>query len=203
MKTTQRIRKQLAAMEDGKILFLSDFADSGNSQAVRAALSRMARSGEIVKLAHGIYQKALYEKEIGLGLIKATNEEIAKAYADQYAIELYLTCEAAKNVIGLTTQNQMNTIYLTNARTRHIKTYRGKGILLIHTDDFKLAKFKSERLRLLHLAFKISTKEELYKNTSLIKKELAKVLQKDLENDLKYFNSWQQELLTSCAQRHS
>lgn len=67
-------------------------------------------------------------------------------------LALYHSKEAAQNLLGLSTQKQMNAVYLTDGRTRVIDTGIGNGITLLHTDDTRLSPFKDSTMRLIAIA---------------------------------------------------
>ncbi len=113
MKTAKGITERINAWKRGKIFFLSDFADLGNQVAVRKQLSRLCAEGRILRYGRGIYYYPVIDHKWGLGTIPATNEAIATAYSLKNGIALYHSKVAAQNILGLSTQNQMNAVYLT------------------------------------------------------------------------------------------
>ena len=152
MKTARTISDRIGAWERGRVFFLSDFADLGNQAAVRKQLSRLCAEGEILRYGHGIYFYPVVDHKWGLGVIPATNEAIANAYSQKMGIALYHSKAAAQNLLGLSTQNQMNAVYLTDGRARFIDTGIGNGITLLHTGDNRLSLFKDATMRLVAIA---------------------------------------------------
>jgi len=152
MKTARTISDRIRAWERGRVFFLSDFADLENQTAVRKQLSRLCDDGEILRYGRGIYFYPVIDHKWGLGVIPATNEAIAGAYSQKMGIALYHSKAAAQNLLGLSTQNQMNAVYLTDGRARFIDTGIGNGITLLHTEDTRLSLFRDETMRLVAIA---------------------------------------------------
>ena len=152
MKIARTISDRIRAWKRGRVFFLSDFADLSNPAAVRKQLSRLCAEGEILRYGHGIYFYPVVDHKWGLGVIPATNEAIAKAYSQKMGIALYHSKAAAQNILGLSTQNQMNAVYFTDGRARFIDTGIGNGITLLHTGDHRLSLFKDATMRLLAIA---------------------------------------------------
>ncbi|MCD8500524.1 MAG: type IV toxin-antitoxin system AbiEi family antitoxin domain-containing protein, partial [Bacillaceae bacterium] len=101
----------------------------GTSIAVRHALSRLCKSGLILRLAEGIYLYPKIDKELGLGVLYPSIDTIAKAIAKKDKARIVPTGVYALNRLGLSTQVPANAVYLTDGSPRRIKVGKGKGIL--------------------------------------------------------------------------
>ena len=152
MKTAKAISNRIRTWKRGKVFFLSDFADLENQPAVRKQLSRLCSNGKILRYGRGIYFYPVIDRKWRLGVIPATNEAIALAYSQKKGIALFHSKAAAQNLLGLSSQNQMNAVYLTDGRARFIDTGIGNGITLLHTEDTRLSLFKDETMRLVAIA---------------------------------------------------
>ena len=152
MKTAKSISSRIRSWKRGKVFFLSDFADLDNQTAVRKQLSRLCTEGEILRYGRGIYFYPVIDRKWGLGVIPATNDAIVNAYSQKMGIAIYHSKAAAQNLLGLSTQNQMNAVYLTDGRARFIDTGIGNGITLLHTEDSRLSLFKDGTMRLMAIA---------------------------------------------------
>ena len=152
MKTAKSISSRIRSWKRGKVFFLSDFADLDNQTAVRKQLSRLCTEGEILRYGRGIYFYPVIDRKWGLGVIPATNDAIVNAYSQKMGIAIYHSKAAAQNLLGLSTQNQMNAVYLTDGRARFIDTGIGNGITLLHTEDSRLSLFKDGTMRLVAIA---------------------------------------------------
>lgn len=161
MSDTSVILERIRAGERGRIFFLSDFSDIDNQAAVRKRLSRLCADGEIIRYGRGIYYYPVIDRKWGLGVIPATNEAIAEAYSRKTGISLYHSRAAARNILGLSTQNQMNAVYLTNGRARRINTGIGNGITLLHTGDSRLSLYRDRTMLLVTIALRGLSRENI------------------------------------------
>ena len=152
MNTAKSISSRIRSWKRGKVFFLSDFADLDNQTAVRKQLSRLCTDGEILRYGRGIYFYPVIDRKWGLGVIPATNDAIVNAYSQKMGIAIYHSKAAAQNLLGLSTQNQINAVYLTDGRARFIDTGIGNGITLLHTEDSRLSLFKDGTMRLVAIA---------------------------------------------------
>lgn len=204
ISTTKLIRDRITHFKRGKIFFLSDFADLGSSNTIRKTISRFCDEGIIIRSGRGIYTYPKIDKYFGLGNITASNDEIAKAYAKRKGDELYLTTTAAQNLLGLDTQNQTKTVYLTNGRTATIKTNNEDVIKLIHTADKTLSKYRSKQMQLLNIALSGYQNKIIDINTrKKIKRIVSNVDKSDYKNDIKLMSTWKRDLIYAMRQENS
>jgi len=188
----------------GSFIFTSDWKGSEYYQNARRQLSRLAKKGVLIKYGAGIYYYPVIDHKYGLGIIKVSNSEIAKAYAQKNNLELYDTPLSAQNKLGLTSQNQLNVVYLTNGRSLHIDTDNNRGITLIHINDTKLRLFRSSVMRTLALALKDYKENELDElELSIITNHIQRVNRKDYEHDIKLMKGWERKVLANCARNNS
>ena len=137
----------------GTIFFAQDMVQYGQRLSVLKALERMASSGTIIRIARGIYGYPKIDKALGLGVIFPSPDEIAQAVARRDKARIAPTGVYALNVLGLSTQVQMNVIYLTDGTARRLKVGNGKGILFKHTAPRNLA-FRNKTTMYLTYALK-------------------------------------------------
>ena len=103
----------------GTLFFPENFSDCGSSGAVRLAMHRLIKKGEIVRIAQGIY--VLPKQDNLLGNILPPLDEIAIAIAKRDRARIVPTGVQALNRLGLSTQVPMNVVYLTDGAQRKIK----------------------------------------------------------------------------------
>ena len=137
----------------GTIFFAQDMAQYGQRQSVLKALERMAAAGTIIRLARGIYCYPKIDKDLGLGVLYPSLDDIAQAVAKRDRARIVPTGIYALNVLGLSTQVQMNVVYLTDGTARQLKIGNGKGILFKHTAPKNLA-FRSKLAMYITFALK-------------------------------------------------
>jgi len=103
----------------GTLFFTNDFASFGKPDAVRQALQRLVKSGEIDRVAAGIFVRP--QKDDIIGKVMPDIEDIAKAVTRRDRARIVPTGDYALNRLGLSTQVPMNIVYLTDGTARKIK----------------------------------------------------------------------------------
>jgi hypothetical protein len=103
----------------GSLFFTDNFSTFGNPDALRKALERLVKSGEIDRIAAGIYVRPQIDDIIGK--VMPDIEDIAKAIARRDRARIVPTGDYALNRLGLSTQVPMNIVYLTDGTARKIK----------------------------------------------------------------------------------
>jgi hypothetical protein len=144
----------------GRIYFPSDFATFGESKAVAKALERMVKSGQLLRLAQGIYYYPKIDSKLGLGVLYPSLEAIAQGIAERDKAKIAPTRTYALNKLGLSTQIPMNIVYLTDGSPRKVKVGNGRGILFKHTVPKNLS-FQSELAMLITFAIKELKQENI------------------------------------------
>ena len=79
--TAKKIESAIGSEEEGKIIFSSDYAELGTPEAIKKSLIRLCERNVIARLAHGIYYKPKFDKELGLGMLLPSIDDIAQAIA--------------------------------------------------------------------------------------------------------------------------
>jgi hypothetical protein len=130
------IRAELGAGEAGKVFSPVDFLHLGSRAAVDKVLSRLTASGELRRVARGLYD--VPRTHAVLGPLLPSAEDIAKAIADKGSLRLQPSGAYAANLLGLTEQVPMKLAFLTDGVSRTV--YIGKqSILLKHTTPRNMA----------------------------------------------------------------
>lgn len=204
MKTAKTISDRICSWKRGRVFFLSDFADLDNPVAVRKQLSRLCADGHIIRYGRGIYYYPVVDEKWGLGVIPATNDAIAAAYSQKKGIALYHTKASAQNLLGLSTQNQMNAVYLTDGRARFIDTGVGNGITLVHTGDSRLSLFKDKTMRLISIALRGEKEDRIVHDwLKVLSACLAPVTEECFTHDVRLLSQQTRSIVLSCRKIHS
>lgn len=103
----------------GSLFFVDSFAAIANAKSVNKALERLVITGELHRVATGIYVRPVKDKIIGT--ILPTIDEVAMAIAKRDKARIVPTGSYAMYKLGLTTQVPMNVVYYTDASARKIK----------------------------------------------------------------------------------
>lgn len=137
----------------GTVFFSSDFSKIGEKSAVLKALERMTANGKILRVARGVYCYPKIDKELGLGTLYPTYEDIAKSIAKRDRARIVPAGAYAMNRLGLTTQVPMNIVYLTDGSSRKIRINGDRGIIFKHVAPKNLA-FRNSLAMLINAALK-------------------------------------------------
>lgn len=120
MTVTESIRKKLAQYAQGEPFSVSELRDFGsNRAAVDQALSRLARAGEIRRVARGLYTRP--KSSPILGVLPVAAPKIAAAAARAQGVQLSISGAEAANRLGLSTQVPTQTIYWSDGPRRKIQ----------------------------------------------------------------------------------
>lgn len=137
MESTEgKILNQLKANPRGTLFFPEDFNSCGSDEAIRVALYRMVISGEIDRVAQGIYTLPKHSKLIGKVL--PSIEEVALAIARRDRARIIPTGVYALNALGLSAQVPTKVVYLTDGSARLVKV-GNQTILFKRTSPKNLA----------------------------------------------------------------
>ncbi len=122
-----RILAKIKKAKRGTVFFIDDFVSFGAGKTVNKTLERLVDSGELLRVARGIYTRPQISKLLNTTLTPST-ETIAKAIARRDRARIVPTGVYALNVLGLSTQIPMNAVYLTDGAARRVKI--GKQTIL-------------------------------------------------------------------------
>jgi hypothetical protein len=192
LSTYVHILKKIKKAKRGALFFIDDFTVIGNKKTAGKALERLVNSGELHRVATGIYVRP--EKDKVLGIVMPGIEEIAEAIRKRDKARIIPTGSYALYKLGLTTQVPMNVVYYTDSTARKIKV--GKQTITFKRASARNLSAIGEISRLAIQALKTIgkdrvTKEELGKIRELLKQEKPFHLQ----HDLKIAPEWIRKLL--------
>jgi hypothetical protein len=102
----------------GGVFTPSDFLDVAARAAVDQALSRLVKSGELRRLARGLYDFPKIHPK--LGPLSPAPDDVAQALARETGSHVQISGARAANALGLTTQVPAKSIYLTDGPSRRV-----------------------------------------------------------------------------------
>jgi len=180
----------------GSLFFVDSFAGLGNAKSVGKALERLVRTGELHRVATGIYVHPV--KDNILGVVMPGIEDIAKAIAKRDKARILPTGSYALYKLGLSTQVPLNVVYYTDASARKIKM--GKQTITFKKTSAKNLAAIGELSKLAVQALRTIGKDkvgdrELMQIRELLKKEKPYHLQ----HDIKLAPEWIRKLLRSVV----
>lgn len=120
----------------GWVFTPSDFQDLGSPTAARLALMRHPRAGTIRQLARGLYD--FPRNDARLGPIPPATDDIAAALKGRDAFRLQASGAHAANMLGLSSQVPVRSVFLTDGRGRQVQIGKRK-IILKHTTTRQMA----------------------------------------------------------------
>ena len=114
-----KIIKKIKKARRGTLFSGDVFTSIGSPETIRRTLSRLVESGELDRVAPGIFVRPQIDSIIGK--ITPTIEDITKAIAKRDKARIVPTGVYALNRLGLSTQVPMKIVYLTDGSARKIK----------------------------------------------------------------------------------
>lgn len=177
----QQIAASIAKRKKGELIFLSDFRGQGTTAALKMALSRMNKAGEIKRLAHGIYY--IPQQDPLFGLLFPAPEQVAEIIAKKEKIRIKPSGAYALHKLGLTTQVPTQLVYITDGENRQIKM--GKTLIRFKATTPKRMALKGALSSLIILSLEELDLDKIENTTKekikfLLKKENQELLQHDL-----------------------
>ena len=118
---SDRIMEHAAALPDAALICPGAFLHLGNRAAVDQALSRLARAGRLCRIWRGIY---VPYRETRWGPCLPGVDEVVPSLAVLWGETIVPAGGSAANVLGLTTQNPIRSVYLTSGPSRRFSIGR-------------------------------------------------------------------------------
>jgi hypothetical protein len=193
-KIITRIKKA----KRGTLFFSDNFASSGSAETVRRTLSRLVESGELDRVAAGIFVRPEIDKIIGK--ITPKIEDIADAIARRDKAKIVPTGAYALNRLGLSTQVPMKIVYLTDGSARNIKAgnYTISFILTSTKNVAAIGKISRWAIQALKSIGKESVSQmEIEQIQNALMKEKISYL----EHDLRVAPAWIKEIIRYSLQK--
>ena len=131
----QRIMEYAEGLPEASPLSPGGLLHLGNRAAIDQALSRLARSGKLMRICQGVYMRPV-ETRFGV-----RGPRIGKALAALSALwgETIVPCGgAAANSLGLTAQNPVRMVYLTSGPSKRLH-FGAHTVELRHAPRWQLA----------------------------------------------------------------
>ena len=192
----KQILRKIKKAGRGSLFFVDSFAGLGNAKSVGKALERLVHTGELHRVATGIYVHPV--KDNILGVVMPGIEDIANAIAKRDKARILPTGSYALYKLGLSTQVPLNVVYYTDASARKIKM--GKQTITFKKTSAKNLAAIGELSKLAVQALRTIGKDkvgdrELMQIRELLKKEKPYHLQ----HDIKLAPEWIRKLLRSVV----
>ena len=132
---SRRIMEHAEAHPEATPLCPAALLHLGNRAAVDQALSRLARSGRLMRICQGVYMRPI---ETRFGRCAPSTAAAIKALSALWGETIVPCGGGAANCLGLTTQNPVRMIYLTSGPNRRLH-FGGSVVELRHAPRWQLA----------------------------------------------------------------
>lgn len=135
MSATEKIREYIKKIPAGKSFSANIFRHLASADNVRQILNRLVKSGEITRVARGVFVKPQKIPKVGETLPSA--REIAATITKSTGETIVIHGAEAARQLQLTTQVPMQLVFYTNGNTRKLKI-GNRTVFLKHVNPSKL-----------------------------------------------------------------
>ena len=119
MSVAANVARKVKHLPKGRAIALATFLDCGSENAVRTALSRLVKNGELVNVARGVYARPKPNRFFGTSL--PAPEDVAAAIARSTGEHLAPHGAEIARRLGISTQAPTQAVFYTSGRTRRLK----------------------------------------------------------------------------------
>ena len=191
------VLSRITKKKRGWVFTQTDFLDIGTLAAVRQALSRNSRAGAIRTLARGLYDYP--HRHPRLGLMSASTDEIVKALRRRDAFRLQPTGANAANVLGLSDQVPVRTVFLTDGRSRTIRIGK-RTILLKKTTPRQMETAGRVSGTIIQALRWLGRRNVDEKTVSILRRQLTARDKKVMLKDARYAPAWVSSVMKQIAE---
>lgn len=188
-----QIINKIKKAKGGALFFTDSFTTIANAKSINKALERLVNSGNLHRVATGIYVCPIKDKIIGTVL--PSIDEIALAIAKRDKARIVPTGSYAMYKLGLSTQVPLNVVYYTDASARKIKI--GKQTITFKKASAKNLTAIGNISKLAIQALRTMGKDKVSSNdVEIIKNLLKKEKPYHLQHDLRLAPVWIRKLIS-------
>jgi hypothetical protein len=192
------ILKKIGKARKGTLFFTEDFLSFGNAKAVSKVLERSVLSGNLQRVARGIY--ARLPTDPLLGQLRPTASDLAEAIRRRDKARILPTGSMALNALGLSTQVPVNVVYYTDGSARRID-FGNQRIVFKKTSPKNLSAIgKISSLVILALR-EIGKEHVTEEQKKIILAHLEKEEPHRLEHDIKIAPEWMRKIMRKSIKK--
>ncbi len=180
----------------GRVFTPVDFLDLGSRDAVDQALSRNARAGTIRKIARGLYDYP--RRHPRLGLLSPSTDAIVAAIKTREGVRLQPSGAHAANILGLSDQVPVKTVYFTDGRSRTIRLGK-QTILLKKTTPRQMATAGRASGTVIQALRWLGRRNMNEKVVATLRRILSPRDKRHLLDDLRYAPEWVAKVMSRVA----
>ena len=195
-----QVERRVKSKRKGSVFFADDFKAIGSPDAVKMALSRLAKEGIVVRVAQGIY---LYPKvDPEMGRLSASIESIAAAIAKRDRARILPTGVLAMQMLGFSTQVPMKSVFLTNGSPRKIQL--GRRTITFKRTSAKHLAMKGKVTTLVVLGLQeLGQSSVTHEIKSLVASALRRETKAILEHDMLLAPVWIAQIMREAIQQNN
>jgi hypothetical protein len=192
----QAMLARIKARGDGWVFSAADFLDLGTRHAVDKALSRMAATGSIRRVARGLYDVPRRHQIVGPAAPSV--DKAVRALAGKSATRLQPTGAYAANLLGLSDQVPARVVYLTDGRSKRIRL--GKlDITLRQTSPRSMATAGTISGLVIQALRYLGRAHVTHDTVKRLDRRLSRDDRKQLAKDVAYAPAWVGEIMRRLA----
>jgi len=184
----------------GTVLTARDLEDLGAADAVRQALGRGARSGQLTKVARGFYAVPRVDSE--LGELPARVDAVVEALRSRDGLRLLPSGAHSANLLGLSTQVPIRLVFLTDGPSRRIRVGK-QEIVLKQTTPRQMATADKISGTVIQALRWLGRDNVDGKVVSHLRQRLSAREKRELVRDVRLAPAWVREVLLEVAERQS
>ncbi len=200
-KHAKSVDSQVIARIKGKgrgwVFTPADFLDLGSRRAVGLALMRHTAAGTLRKLARGLYDYP--RTDARLGAIAASTDDIASALTGRDSVRLQPSGAHAANMLALSNQVPVRTVFLTDGRSRKVQIGR-RQIVLKQTTTRQMAAAGRVSGAVIQALRWLGQRHVDKKTVATLRRNLSDAEKKQLIKDLRHAPAWVAEVMRQVAQ---
>lgn len=173
-----------------------DFLDLGSRKAVGLALMRHTAAGTLRKLARGLYDYP--RTDARFGTIAASTDDIANAIKGRDGVRLQPSGAHAANMLGLSDQVPVRTVFLTDGRSRKVQIGR-RQIKLKQTTTRQMATAGRTSGTVIQALRWLGQRNVDAKTIAALRRGLSDADKQQLIKDLRHAPAWVGEVMREVA----
>lgn len=134
-KLPETIRLHASSLAEGSVLSPKEFLHLGSRAAIDQAFSRLTKSGELLRVARGVYVSPISGR---FGTRPPAPEKVVRAFAEKSGEVVVSHGANSANALGLTQQVPTREVFLSSGRNRKLRL--GRSVVAIkHAPQWMLA----------------------------------------------------------------
>lgn len=180
----------------GWVFTPADFLDLGSRKAVGLALMRHTAASTLRKLARGLYDYP--RTDVRFGTIAASTEDIANALKGRDGVRLQPSGAHAANMLGLSDQVPVRTVFLTDGRSRKVQIGR-RQIKLKQTTTRQMATAGRTSGTVIQALRWLGQRNVDAKTIATLRRGLSDADKQQLLKDLRHAPAWVAEVMRDVA----